>query len=168
MITRHTLRICASAALLLGFELPTQALDRWSALAMIESGNNDGAVGAAGEVSRYQIKPAVWRRYAPAKGGWENPRVALLVARQAMRQRIAAFEREHRRSPTDFEFYVLWNAPAQVVGPSKVVSERARRFCNLVRLGVIQNGTVNPPSSSPVRVITLASATPSAKLLNAR
>jgi hypothetical protein len=135
---------------------------------MIESGNNDGAVGAAGEVSRYQIKPAVWRRYAPAKADWANPHVALSVARQTMRQRVDAFERDHRRPPTDFEFYVLWNAPAQVVSPSKVVSERAKRFCNLLRMRALENGPISPPSSPPVRVITLAAATPPGKLLSAR
>ena len=31
------------------------------ALGMIESGNNDRGIGRAGEVSRFQIHPAVWR-----------------------------------------------------------------------------------------------------------
>ena len=134
MIPRNTFKLCASAALLLGFSLPSPALDRWTALSLIESGGNDSAVGAAGEISRYQLKPAVWRRYAPANADWEDPGVALAVARKAMSDRTDAFERNHHRPPTDFEFYVLWNAPAQVLRPSKVVSERAKRFCNLVQM----------------------------------
>jgi hypothetical protein len=35
--------------------------------------------------------------------------------------------------PTDFEFYVLWNAPWQVDHPSPAVTERARRFSNLIQ-----------------------------------
>jgi hypothetical protein len=56
----------------------------------------------------------------------------LLVAKQAMLDRCTAFERFAQRPPTDFEFYILWNAPAQVQRPGKAVSERAKRFCNLV------------------------------------
>ena len=58
--------------------------------------------------------------------------VALAAARQIMHDRCAGFEREHNRRPTDFEFYVLWNAPAQVERPRKAVRERAERFCRLV------------------------------------
>jgi hypothetical protein len=42
-------------------------MDRWSALSQIESGDDDHVVGAAGEVSRYQMKPEVWQRYAHSK-----------------------------------------------------------------------------------------------------
>src|SRR2546426_8121216 len=40
------------------------ALTVREALGMIESGNNDRAVGRAGEISRYQIKKNVWRKYS--------------------------------------------------------------------------------------------------------
>ena len=43
------------------------------------------------------------------------------------------FQRNHKREATDFEFYVLWNAPWQADHPSGVVRERARRFANLVQ-----------------------------------
>ena len=36
------------------------AMDRWEALSMIESGDNDRAVGHGGEVSRFQIRPGLW------------------------------------------------------------------------------------------------------------
>jgi hypothetical protein len=115
-----------------GLCLPTRAMDRWSALSQIESGDDDRAVGSAGEISRYQIKPGLWRRYAPANADWTNPANALSVARQAMQERCAAFERAMHRPPTDTEFYILWNAPAQIERPGKAVLYRAKRFCNLV------------------------------------
>ena len=121
-----------AVGLVFGLCLPLLAADRWSALSQIESGDNDQAVGAAGEISRYQIKPEVWHRYASATADWTNSDHALSVARRAMEERCAAFERKLHRPPTDSEFYVLWNAPAQVLRPAKVVLERAERFSNLV------------------------------------
>ncbi len=127
------MKVCLlSAVVVCGLCLPLRALDRWSALSQIESGNDDHAVGPAGEISRYQIKPAVWQHYAPTNADWTNPDDALSVTRQAMQKRCAAFERAAHRPPTDAEFYILWNAPAQVFRPSKAVLRRAERFCNLV------------------------------------
>jgi hypothetical protein len=103
------------------------AMDRWTALAMFESGDNDHVVGEAGEISRYQIRRELW------PGG--NPLdacVALANAQQIMSRRLVAFERTHGRTPDDFEFYILWNAPAQINRPQPAVAERARRFMNLV------------------------------------
>ncbi len=108
------------------------AMERWAALAQIESGNNDHARGLAGEISRYQIKPRIWHRYAPASANWRNVEQSLPIAKAAMRDRCAAFERNFRRPPTDFEFYVLWNAPGQIIKTSAAVARRAQRFCNLV------------------------------------
>ncbi|HXG49204.1 MAG TPA: hypothetical protein VNO52_16390, partial [Methylomirabilota bacterium] len=54
--------------LLLTAFIPAQAravgFSLLEALSLIESGNNDRAIGRAGEVSRYQILPTVWRRYS--------------------------------------------------------------------------------------------------------
>jgi hypothetical protein len=121
-----------AAGLLLGVCTRLQAVDRWSALSQIESGDDDHAVGAVGEISRYQIRPEVWQRYASTNADWTNPDDALGVARQVMQERCAAFERAVHRPPTDSEFYILWNAPAQVQRPCKVVLDRAERFCNLL------------------------------------
>jgi len=103
------------------------AMDRWAALSMLESGGEDDTVGPAGEVSRYQIRPELW-----PNGNPEDPRVALTNAEQIMAPRIATFEKAHGRAPNDFEFYVLWNAPAEIDHPRPAVAERARRFANLV------------------------------------
>jgi hypothetical protein len=119
--------------LVFGLQGKASAMDRWAALSQIESGDNDLAIGAGGEVSRYQMKPELWRRYAPANADWKKPEDALAVAQQMMKERCAGFERLFHRQPTDFEFYVLWNAPASIEQPPKVVSERADRFCNLVQ-----------------------------------
>ena len=108
------------------------AMDRWAALSQIESGDRDAARGTAGEISRYQIKPRLWRRYASPAAEWTKREDALAVAQAVMKQRCADFERMAQRSPTDFEFYILWNAPAQIRKPGKAVRERAERFCNLV------------------------------------
>jgi hypothetical protein len=104
-------------------------MDRWAALAMIESGNNDHAVGAVGEGSCFQIRPELWPGGNPL-----NPREALNAAQMTMLPRVARFQRNHNRMPTDFEFYVLWNAPWQADHPSGIVKERAQRFVNLVHL----------------------------------
>ena len=121
-----------AVGLVVGLCLQTRAMDRWNALSQIESGDDDLAVGSAGEISRYQIKPVLWRRYAPTNADWTNPTHALSVARLAMQERCAAFERAMHRLPTDTEFYILWNAPAQIDRPGKAVLDRAKRFCNLV------------------------------------
>ena len=110
-------------------------MERWAALAQIESGNNDHALGAAGEISRYQIKPRVWHRYAPSTANWRNAEQSLPIAQAAMRDRCTNFQKTFSRSPTDFEFYVLWNAPAQIRKPSPAVTKRAHRFCNLLKSG---------------------------------
>ena len=124
--------IITTVALGVQVSLKVQAMDRWAALSQIETRDNDGAVGAAGEISRFQVKPKLWRRYTRSDADWKNPSVALAAAQQIMRDRCACFKRAYNRQPTDFEFYVLWNAPAQVDRPRKAVRERAERFCRLV------------------------------------
>jgi len=104
-------------------------MDRWAALSMIESGDNDRAIGPDGEISRFQIRPELW-----PGGNPRNAQMALTVAQQIMLPRVEEFKKSHQRLPTDFEFYVLWNAPWQADHPSAIVTERARRFSNLVGL----------------------------------
>jgi hypothetical protein len=106
------------------------AMDRWDALSMIESGNNDHAIGRCGEISRYQIRRKLWPGGNPC-----NKQTSLAAAKRIMAARIKEFEKTHYgRAPSDFEFYVLWNAPRQADHPDRVVSERARRFANLVKI----------------------------------
>ena len=105
------------------------AMDRWAALSMIESGDDDSAVGPGGEISRFQIRQKFW-----PGGDAQDPKIALKVAQEIMSPRLTGFQQSHKREATDFEFYVLWNAPWQADHPSVVVTERARRFANLVQL----------------------------------
>ena len=104
------------------------AMDRWTALSMLESGDNDQAIGRSGEISRYQIEPQLW-----PGGNPQDMRNALAAAKSIMQSRLERFTTTHQRPVTDFEFYVLWNAPWQLDRPSKAVKERAQRFANLVR-----------------------------------
>ena len=125
-----TMRIRLPVLILTGLCLATTApaMDRWVALSMIESGDNDRAVGPGGEISRYQIRPELW-----PGGNPQYTQIALASAQRIMLPRIEEFGRSHQRMPTDFEFYVLWNAPWSVDHPSAAVTERARRFSNLIQ-----------------------------------
>ncbi len=109
------------------------------ALGMIESGNDDHGIGRAGEVSRYQIHPSVWKNYSASRE-FENPEVSLQVARQHWTYLTNYFQDKTGREPTFFDMYVLWNTrfgyyarkgfdPGHL---APVVRERAQRFVNLV------------------------------------
>src|SRR5690242_3285020 len=78
------------------------------ALGMIETGNNDRGVGRAGEISRYQIHPAVWKVYSNSRE-YQNPEISLDVARQHWTTLRNYFKEKAAREPTDFDMYVLWN-----------------------------------------------------------
>jgi hypothetical protein len=106
------------------------------ALASVESGGNDRAVGRAGEVSRYQIKPDVWRRAVKAKG-WKarDAEAAKRVANAILDERINRFKQATGREPTAREVYALWNAPGVLAQQGwrcerlpKVVRFRCERF----------------------------------------
>ena len=114
------------------------------ALGMIETGNDDTEVGGAGEVSRYQIMPSVWRHYSGSVN-YDDPQVSLQVARRHWASLYDNFKQQAHRNPTDFDMYVLWNTrhgyyasrhfnPALI---SPVVRDRARRYVNLVEDGEI-------------------------------
>ncbi len=111
------------------------------ALAQIESGhlkNPDAAHGLAGEVSRFQILPGVWRSYSRSKN-YSDPKVAWQVAHQILRDRQQWFILATGRAPTPFDLYVLWNKPGlyeRVQFNRRRVPQRLRdvaeRFENLV------------------------------------
>jgi hypothetical protein len=117
------------------------ALDtkRLFALGMIETGNNDREVGGAGEISRYQIHPVVWKSYSKSMDYW-NPDVALEVARQHWTCLAAYYKEKTGHEPDDYDMYVLWNTKYGYYAHkqfshtliSPVVQDRAQRFVNLV------------------------------------
>jgi hypothetical protein len=109
------------------------------ALGMIESGNDDRGIGRAGEVSRYQIHPSVWKAYSTSSD-YRNPEVSSQVARQHWIYLTNYFRESAGREPTPFDMYVLWNTrfgqyarngfdPARL---ASVIRDRAGRFVNLV------------------------------------
>jgi hypothetical protein len=112
------------------------------ALGMLETGNDDREIGGAGEVSRYQIMPSVWRRYSASRN-FGNPQVSLAVAQRHWATLYGAFKQQAGREPTDFDMYVLWNThygyyAARNFNPARlapVVRDRAQRYVNLVQCG---------------------------------
>ena len=107
-------------------------MDRLSALSMLETGNDDRAVGSAGEISRFQVKKAEWRTVTNS-ANYCDSETARKVMIQLMDKRIHAFEEHCGHKPNDFEYYALWNAPAQAISGhiSRKVAERCERFANL-------------------------------------
>lgn len=115
-------------------------------LAMFESGATgpeasaaDRVRGGAGEISRFQILPEVWRAYSKSKD-YTNPQVAWTVARRILDDRISDFHKATGRPPKPVELYLLWNKPghfaAKGYSVKKVASHyrlKAQRFENLFR-----------------------------------
>ena len=113
-------------------------LSKLEALSMIESGNNDLAVGQAGEVSRFQIRPQVWRQYSRSRA-YQDADVAALVAQKHIAYLETLFRERAGREATDLDIYILWNA-----GPGyyerhgfslervhREIRDRAQRYVNL-------------------------------------
>jgi hypothetical protein len=113
-------------------------MNKLEAIGMIESGNNDRAIGSAGEISRYQIKPYIWKRYSASKA-YNNSLVSTWVADQYMATLEETFQKQSGRVPDDFDRYVLWNAGPgyyESIGfertrVNRLIRERAQRFVNL-------------------------------------
>lgn len=133
------------------------------ALSMIESGDNDAAIGTAGEVSRYQIKPRIWQGYSQSKA-YRDASISARVAGKHLAGLEQAFRTRAGREPGDFDLYVLWNAgptyyarvnfSAKRVHP--IIRERAQRYANLRKLH-----QTKPP---PAPVLANTSATPAPNL----
>ena len=112
---------------------------RMLALAMIETGVNDREVGGQGEISRYQLSPAVWRNYTDSDD-YTDPQVSMQVAGQHWRYLANYFRQKTGREPDDFDMYVLWNTRFGYYEKKKfsqhdispVIQDRASRFVNLV------------------------------------
>ena len=145
---------------------------RLEALSQIETGDNDRAVGGAGEVSRYQIKPWIWRQYSDSEA-YSDRRISTQVAEQHLAGLTTLFRKCTRREPTDFDLYVLWNAGPTYynrIGFTKarvhpVIRDRARRYANLrqaldARLAQAAQPASAAPSSRPVALAALRPTSP--------
>ena len=118
--------------------MTASGLSKLDAISMIETGNNDRAIGRAGEVSRYQILPEVWHQYSESIA-YGNREISSTVAEKHMLYLETLFRARTGRDATDFDLYVLWNAgagyyeragfAADRVG--RVIRERAQRYFNL-------------------------------------
>jgi len=110
---------------------PTEAVPAgdgvyWQALAVVESGGDDGARGRHGEISRYQILRPVWRRATglPYRAALD-PEQSLVVARCIM------WDRTMGRELSPAEFARAWHCPnRRHLGPGD--RDYVRRFCNVV------------------------------------
>ena len=116
-------------------------------LGMFESGATtwqrsgaDSLRGGSGEVSRFQIMPAVWRRYSTSRE-YDNPEVAWAVAQRILADRAAEFRATTGRDPGALELYLLWNKPGHFEAQGYLASrvkagyrQRAERFANLLSL----------------------------------
>jgi hypothetical protein len=115
---------------------------RLFALGAIETGNNDNEIGRAGEVSRYQIMPSVWKHYSHSSY-YDDPQVSRAVARQHWSSLYALFKKQTGREPDNFDMYVLWNTrhgyyASKGFQPARLdpaVRDHAQRFVNLVERG---------------------------------
>ncbi len=107
-------------------------MDRTSALSMLETGDNDRAVGSAGEISRYQVRKTEWSSVTNS-ANYSDSETAKKVMLQIMDKRVHAFTAHFGRQPSDYEYYALWNAPSQALDGklSRVVAARCERFANL-------------------------------------
>ena len=125
-------------------------LSKLDSISMIESGDDDSAVGEAGEVSRYQIKPAVWHSFTNSIA-YQDRSVSCWVAGQYLSVLESSFQSRAGRPPSDFDLYVLWNAGCSYyarIGFSPlrvhaVIRERAERFVNLRRMSRENAATLN-------------------------
>jgi hypothetical protein len=127
--------IVATLVLSAGF---AQGMSFWAALAQIESGANDYAIGDVGEISRYQIRPEIWRLYSSSKR-YEDPAVALRIAQKYMAKLKRDFERATGRAPTEADCVILWKSGMAgyekrgfLAGRMSIAhQDRIRRFSNL-------------------------------------
>jgi hypothetical protein len=128
------------------------AMSLRDSLAMFESGASkpdrcaaDRVRGNSGEVSRFQIMPAVWNRYTLSRE-YENPEIAWSVAVRILQDRTQWFVNLTGRQPSAVELYLLWNKPGHfsAVGfsASRVsphFKTRAQRFANLFHDNQLQS-----------------------------
>jgi len=163
--------------LLLSTVSASAGLSKLDAIAMIETGNNDSVIGSAGEISRYQIKPRIWREYSLSRA-WRDAGVSSQVAQEYLADLEATFRRRAGRDATDFDLYVLWNAgPAYYarIGYSArrvgaVIRERAERYVNLRQMRNAERpapatASVSAPAQkvqAPSTPVTPAAAAPAA------
>ncbi len=116
---------------------------QFRALAMIETGIDDYAVGRKGERSRYQISKTTWKEVSNRPFTFAHRvEFATEAAERYKNKLYNRYMQEQGCFPTDEAFYVMWNW-----GPRKfknvgydmtrvpvVVLDAAHRYANLVHM----------------------------------
>ena len=91
---------------------PLRAIDTdrlLHAIASVESGLNDNAVGRRGERGRYQIRPATWRSFSREPFSYAHyPGPARQCALAYLRC-LARTLLDHNRIPNVYDLAILWN-----------------------------------------------------------
>jgi hypothetical protein len=114
---------------------------RLAALSQIESGNNDHKVGAAGELSRYQIRTAVWKQHFKGhKPQLSNPDEAARCAKVHTLWLLYKYQEANGwREASAAQFYCMWNMGYAgfrrrgylTTNCPREVRERAERYANI-------------------------------------
>lgn len=120
------------------------------ALAVIESGENDRAIGRKGEVSRYQILPSQWKRFYPLQRKYyENPVIATEVSRKILADIYC-----HQGVDA---LYTQWNT-----GRRRFINETGKRFKNLYDHYCIESQS-NPSRHPSIETVLRAPSVPRTK-----
>lgn len=111
----------------------------FKALAQVESGGRDAAVGRHGERTRFQILPRTARGVGKSVCGL-NAAESRKVAETIWRPGIARYIRATKRHPTACDAYALWHRPGafqkagyRIDRLPRVVRERCSRFSALAK-----------------------------------
>ena len=97
---------------------------------MLETGDDDYAVGAKGEVSRFSIMPRLWQEKAAGQNQ-RDPKVSKRIATQILQARVNHFVKVHHRNPTNSEIYRCWNP--------RCFDATATRYANLCEKNSIEH-----------------------------
>lgn len=101
-----------------------------ASIAAVESGNNDMAIGKAGEISRYQISPVVWEKhhktFDPYRKGPSNLQVASQIAAAHVATIRSSIHPKIQQDEFDEIFWVAacWNSG--IAGATKAKWNKAR------------------------------------------
>jgi hypothetical protein len=111
-------------------------------LSMLETGNNDYAIGSVGERSRWQIRKTTWNKYCklPFESHSRNPKISAAVAGlhvQYLHNKLTTAY--GGREPSPAQLYCAWNMGLTGFRRRKylvsrcpaAVQERAERYANL-------------------------------------
>lgn len=111
------------------------------AISQIESNDNDKAKGRHGELSRYQLKRAVWKQHFPSE---KDSRHIPAEARRCAKAHLCWIEiqlclAKQTKDPNPKDVYVAWNLGLEAFSRRDynfaalpiTIRQRAERFANL-------------------------------------